>query len=166
MEKKFDIPFVGLKQGTHEFRFIVGDSFFDSFPFSLIKKGEIHVELMLDKKETILIGNFFIRGFVELDCCRCNEIVKAPIEDEMINYYKFGTENEEDENLIVLPPDEYKINIAQQVYELITVSLPVNPKHKKEDCNEEMVTLINKYRNGSTKKENIDPRWEKLNKLN
>jgi len=166
VEKSFDIPFVGLKQGTHSFRFIVGDSFFDSFPFSLIEKGEIHVELMLEKKETILIGNFFIQGVVELNCCRCNEIVKAPIEDKMINYYKFGTENEEDENLIVLSPDEYKINIAQQVYELITVALPVNPKHNKEECNEEMVTLINKYQNRSTKKNNIDPRWEKLNKLN
>jgi len=166
VEKSFDIPFAGLKQGSHLFRFIVGDTFFDSFPLSLIEKGEIHVELTLEKKDTILIGNFFIQGDVEIDCCRCNETVKVPIEDKMINYYKFGTEIEEDENLIVLSPDEYKINITQQIYELITVSLPVNPKHKMKDCNEEMVTLLNKYQKNSIKKTNIDPRWEKLNKLN
>lgn len=84
----------------------------------------------------------------------------------MTNYYKFGTEQEEDENLIVLSPDEYKINIAQQLYELITVSLPLNAKHEEGECNKEMASLLRKYQRISDKDTEIDPRWEKLNKLN
>jgi uncharacterized metal-binding protein YceD (DUF177 family) len=84
----------------------------------------------------------------------------------MINYYKFGTEIEEDENLFVLSPDEYKINIAQQLYELITVALPASPSHDNGDCNEEMVALIKKYQRKSTENEKTDPRWGELNKLN
>ena len=77
-----------------------------------------------------------------------------------------GSESEEDENLFVLSPDEYKINVAQQIYELISVELPTSPKHYDGDCNEQMVKLISKYQSRDNRSEDIDPRWEKLNKLN
>jgi uncharacterized metal-binding protein YceD (DUF177 family) len=165
MNKSFDIPFVGLKQGKHYFEFEVGKTFFDDFPFSLIEDGKLIAEVELDKKETIMISNFIVHGNVKVICSRCNELANIDLSDTMINYYKFGTEVEEDENLFVLSPDEYKINVAQQIYELISVALPSSPKHKKGECNKEMVELIKKYQS-KDKKEDIDPRWEKLNKLN
>jgi uncharacterized metal-binding protein YceD (DUF177 family) len=84
----------------------------------------------------------------------------------MTIYYKFGQEQEEDENLVVLTPDVYKINPEQQIYELITVSLNANPRHKEGECNEDVLSLLNKYQKRTEEKENIDPRWDKLNKLN
>ena len=165
MNKSFDIPFVGLKQGKHHFKFEVGKTFFDDFPFSIIEGGNLIAEVELDKKETIMISNFIIHGNVKVVCSRCNEHANIDLNDSMINYYKFGTETEEDENLFILSSDEYKINVAQQIYELITVALPTSPKHKKGDCNTEMVELIKKYQS-KEENEDIDPRWEKLNKLN
>ena len=165
MNKSFDIPFVGLKQGKHHFEFEVGKTFFDDFPFSLIEDGKLIAEVELDIKETIMISNFIVHGTVKVICSMCNELANIDLSDTMINYYKFGTEVEEDENLFVLSPDEYKINVAQQIYELISVALPSSPKHKKGECNKEMVELIKKYQS-KDKKEDIDPRWEKLNKLN
>jgi uncharacterized metal-binding protein YceD (DUF177 family) len=166
MNISFEVPFIGLKQGTHQFKFEVGNSFFDSFPHSLVQEGNLIAELSLDKKETIMIANFFIKGNVKTNCSSCNEMLCLELEDKMINYYKFGTEKEEDENLFVLSPDEYKINVAQQIYELITVAIPPGPKHEKGECNEEMVKLIRSYQGKDSKKVNTDPRWEKLNKLN
>jgi uncharacterized metal-binding protein YceD (DUF177 family) len=166
MNKSFDVTFVGLKQGSHQFKFEVGKTFFDSFPYSLVEEGDLITELTLEKKETIMIANFFVVGTVKTHCSRCNEPVRFELKDTMTNYYKFGTEIEEDENLFVLSPDEYKINVAQQIYELITVALPPSPKHKKDGCNEEMVELISKYQGKDNKNEKIDPRWDKLNKLN
>ena len=55
MNKSFDIPFVGLKQGKHHFKFEVGKTFFDDFPFSIIEGGNLIAEVELDKKETINI---------------------------------------------------------------------------------------------------------------
>ena len=165
MNKSFDIPFVGLKQGKHHFKFEVGKTFFDAFPLSTIEDGDLIAEVELDKKETIMISNFIVHGNVEVVCSRCNEHANIDLNDTMTNYYKFGTETEEDENLFVLSPDEYKINVAQQIYELITVALPTSPKHKKGECNTEMVELLKKYQS-KEKNEDIDPRWEKLNKLN
>ena len=166
MNKRYDIAFVGLKQGSHHFRFEIGKTFFEEFPYSLIEEGDLVAELVLDKKETIMIANFSVKGHVGLSCSRCNEPAQIYVKDTMINYYKFGTEIEEDENLFVLPPDEYKINVAQQLYELITIALPASPTHEKGGCNEEMEELIKKYQRKSTENEKIDPRWEELNKLN
>ena len=45
------------------------------------------------------------------------------------------------------------------------VALPASPKHEKGECNTEMEELIKKYQSNEPK-EDIDPRWEKLNKLN
>jgi uncharacterized metal-binding protein YceD (DUF177 family) len=81
-------------------------------------------------------------------------------------YYKFGDEKEEDENLIVLSSEAYKIEPAQQIYELITVSLNANPRHKEGECNQEVLSLLRSYQRGAEENEESDPRWDKLNKLN
>ena len=53
MNKSFDIPFVGLKQGKHHFKFEVGKTFFDDFPFSIIEGGNLIAEVELDKKKPL-----------------------------------------------------------------------------------------------------------------
>ncbi len=166
MQKQLDIPFVGLKQGVHNFNFEIGNTFFDDFPFSIIEKGSVSVELSLDKKDTVMVGNYKISGTVLTNCSLCNELFDAPIKGEMNIYYKFGDEKEEDENLIVLSSEAYKIEPAQQIYELITVSLNANPRHKEGECNQEVLSLLRSYQRGAEENEESDPRWDKLNKLN
>ena len=166
MNKDLEIPFVGLKQGIHNFKFEIDRSFFDAFPYSIIEEGKITVELSLDKKDTLMIGDYTIKGFVVSNCATCDDLFEAPISGEMTIYYKFGQEQEEDENLVVLTSEVYKINPEQQIYELITVSLNANPRHKEGECNEDVLSLLNKYQKRTEENENIDPRWDKLNKLN
>ena len=168
MHKNLDIPFVGLKQGVHNFNFEISNTFFDAFPFSIVEKGSISVELSLDKKDTLMIGSYKVTGTVVSNCVTCNELFDAPINGEMKIYYKFGDENEDDENLIVLPPEAYKIEPAQQIYELITVSLSANPRHKEGECNQEVLSLLKRYQKEANENKNkeVDPRWDKLNKLN
>tara|TARA_B100001287_G_scaffold256840_1_gene242004 strand:- start:2156 stop:2659 length:504 start_codon:yes stop_codon:yes gene_type:complete len=166
MHKQLDIPFVGLKQGVHNFNFEIGKTFFDDFPFSIVEEGTILVELSLDKKDTLMVGTYKVSGSVLTNCAICNELFDAPINGEMKIYYKFGYKSEEDENLIVLPPGAYKIESAKQIYELITVSLDANPRHKDGECNQEILSLLNSYRKRQNKNEKSDPRWDKLNKLN
>ena len=166
MMKQLDIPFVALKQGIHNFSFEIENSFFEAFPYSIVEEGLISIELSLDKKDTLMVGDYNIKGSVVATCATCNDVFEVPINGAMKLYYKFGLENEEDENLIVLPPESYKFNPAQQIYELITVSLTSNPRHEEGDCNEEVVSLLKSYQRGIEKSDDIDPRWDQLNKLN
>lgn len=168
MKSAFEIPFVGLKIGVHEFEFDVDDKFFESLPYSLIEKGSLKVWLSLEKKETMLIASFDIDGTVKMECSRCNEQMDVEVYGDIEIIYKFGNEEVEDENLIVISPDSYEIDVTQPIYELIVVSLPSRPVHEEGDCDEEMVKLIEKFQ--SKPKDNndndSDPRWSALKNLN
>lgn len=50
MKSIFEIPFVGLKVGVHEFDFEIDDKFFESLPYSLIERGSLKAFLSLEKK--------------------------------------------------------------------------------------------------------------------
>jgi len=170
MKSAFQIPFVGLKLGTHEFEIDVNETFFDSLPYSPIDRGSLKVWLNLEKKETMLIANFECFGYIEQICSRCNELALVEIDAEMHVIYKFGHEEEEtnDDNLVIIKYDSYELDISQQVYEMITLAIPSRPVHEDGACEEEMVKLIEKYhRKVENKNDNdIDPRWSVLKSLN
>jgi uncharacterized protein len=171
MKSPFAIPFVGLKIGLHEFEFDIDKSFFESLPYSLIENGRLIAYLELEKKETMLIANLEIDGFIFTDCDRCSEPLAQEIEGDLTLYYTFGEEESEDENLIVIAPESYQIDLTQPLYELISLSLPAKMVHEDGDCNEEMVELIDKYQQPSSdsktdEDDDIDPRWSALKNLN
>ena len=188
-KRDYIIPFVGLKVGFHEFEFEIRDAFFEELEYSIIQKGDAHVKLRLEKKETMLIGEFSVSGLVFTSCDRCNDPVEVPVNGSFRLIYKFGDEVSDDETLIVLPDEAYELDVRQNIYELITVSLPARLVHPKGECNEEMLELLQKY-SGRSEEINdyedwdeeededweeddddddddpIDPRWSALKNLN
>jgi hypothetical protein len=50
MNNRYDITFVGLKQGSHHFRFEIGKSFFEEFPYSVVEEGKLIAELFSRQK--------------------------------------------------------------------------------------------------------------------
>ena len=173
--KDYIIPFVGLSLGFHEFKFDITDAFFDGFEYSIIHKAATNVVLMLEKKETMLVGKYSIDGVVDINCDRCEDPMSVAIFGEYQLIYKFGTEPSDDESLIIVYPEEFEIDIRENILELITVSLPNRVVHDEGDCNQEMISILEEYilvsENESEKKEQldddeIDPRWSVLNRLN
>lgn len=171
MKNPFAIPFVGLKPGIHEFEFDIDKSFFETLPYSLVENGRLSAYLELEKKESMLIANLDVVGFIFTDCDRCSEPLTQEIEGELTLFYTFGDEESEDENLIVLAPESYQIDLTQPLYELISLSLPAKMVHEEGDCDEEAVLLLNKYQQVASdskpdKNDEIDPRWSALKNLN
>lgn len=172
MKKKtdFTIPFAGLKLVHHLFDFEVDDTFFEDLDYSLIHKGNVAVSIDLEKKETMLILQFTLNGTVEAECNLCTDPVDFKIDTNFQLIYKFGLEDLYDESIIVIHPDSYQIDVAQPIYEFITISLPPRIVHEEGKCNQEMLEALNKYL--SSKKEDdddnedIDPRWSALKNLN
>ena len=95
-------------------------------------------------------------------------------------YYKFDNEPSDDETLVIVYPDEVKIDISDQLLEFVTVSLPARVLHEdEEDCNEEMIDLLDDYvinADDSNDEEDdveldddndeiTDPRWDALRGL-
>ena len=143
--RAFIIHFVGLKPGTHEYDFEIDKSFFEDINYSLIENGNVQVHLSLQKKETMMIGEYTINGTVLTNCDRCNDPVEVPIRGTYRIVYKFGDEPSDDENLIILHPEAFELNVADQLYEFRCVSLPARILHQPGECNEEMMALYDSY---------------------
>lgn len=176
LDKEYNIPFVGLKIGKHEFDFDIDDKFFENIEYSLIQKGNVKVHFELEKKETMMIGNFTIDGTVHTACDRCSAPMEISVEGDYQLIYKFGDEPTEDEMLVIVYPEEFEINIKESILEFITVSLPARVVHEDEDdCDEEMLDLLDEYMINSEyyeapepdieDEEELDPRWAALKKL-
>lgn len=143
---EFVIPFIGLKQGSHEFNFKIQKSFFDAFENTLINDSDLDVKLILEKKETMMVANFDLSGDVTATCDRCDDPVSVPIDGRFRIVYKFGLEQSEDENLFVLHPEAYEINVQNQIYEFMVVLLPSRVTHEmEEDCNQEVMETYRKF---------------------
>lgn len=159
--RAFVIPFVGLKNGKHVYDFDIDATFFEQFESSLIEDAQVHVQLTLEKKETMMIGEFLLGGTVNALCDRCNDPLEMPVNAAYRIIWKFGSEVSDDENLIVLDPEAYELEVAPQIYELLIVSLPTRILHEPGDCNPEMMALYDTYTiNAGTPDDEDDEDWD------
>jgi uncharacterized metal-binding protein YceD (DUF177 family) len=171
---EFLIPFIGLKLGKHQFDYQINKTFFDRFEYHEFENCDIKVEVVLDKKSTMLELSFKHKGTVNVPCDLTSELFDLPIKGKIKLVVQFGEEfNDENEELLILPHGEHQIDIAQYIYEMIALSVPfkrVHPGVKDGTLqNETLVKLnaltIKEQKKESSKEENIDPRWDKLKQL-
>jgi uncharacterized metal-binding protein YceD (DUF177 family) len=165
--KQFIIPVTGLKPGSHRYEFEIEDSFFEHFEYSEIKKGLIHVGLVIEKEETVLNFHFVIRGMVNVPCDRCYELFDLPVEAINFLIVKFGTEyTEESEDVQVVPVGENQFDIQPFIYEYIHLALPVRRVHPDDEqgnstCDPDVIRRLEDVDSPSAP----DPRWDALLQL-
>jgi len=123
--KAFDIEFIKLKDGEHVLDWNIDNSFFEAFKSSLTTKAiQLHLELI--KSTNMFTLDFSIQGSVDVACDRCLTDIQLPISAQqqvVVKITDFPKENEDD--LIYLTPHDYKINIAQHLFDFIALSLPI-----------------------------------------
>lgn len=161
--QEFVIPFLGLKEGVHDYAFDIDAEFFESFEYSEIKQGKVHVGVSLERQERILIFNFNIRGTIHLPCDRCLALMDLPIEGNERLIVKFGKEwKEETDEILIIPETESHIDISSFIYEYIMLLLPYKRVHPEGEglCDQAMVEKLDKHSTTET-----DPRWEALKDL-
>ncbi|MDX8338046.1 DUF177 domain-containing protein [Draconibacterium sp. IB214405] len=171
---KYNIEYKGLKEGLHEYEFVINDKFFEHFEESLVEKGEISAKVVLEKRSAFLKISLNLDGWLELVCDRCLDNYPQDISSETELFVKFGEEEEfeEGDNVIWVLPDEHAINVAQTIYEYIALSIPLRHVHPEEDgengCNQEMIERLNnitQHEPVEEEEEEIDPRWAALKNL-
>lgn len=172
-KSKYNIEFKGLKEGLHDFEYKIDNTFFEHFKESLVDHGDIDVNVTLEKRSAFLKIHLKIKGWLELTCDRCLELYRQKVKQKAELFVKFGEKDFEDgENVIWLLPEEHHINLAQIIYEYVTLSIPlrhIHPKNKegKRECNTEMLKRLKSYMQPEAEEEKIpsDPRWDALKNL-
>lgn len=161
----YSIPFVGLADGHHHFEFRVSGKFFEAFDTEEgIEHTEAVFQVTLEKKTTMLELDMEMNGHCPWSCDRCGEEYQLRFSGDEHWVVKFGTEEEDD--IIVLSPDEHTLSLGQLFYESIVLNLPVRRIHPEGECDEEALSLLNSSEEGQEEdEERIDPRWDALRAL-
>lgn len=165
------IPFHGLKADLHIYDFEVDDTFFNYFDNPDLPGGEIKIVLNLIRKQSFLELDFHFKGVLTLVCDRCLDNFEFPIDFEQKLYVRFGDENEEQsDNVIVIPREETRLNVAQYIYEYAALSIPFKKVHPDDTkgnslCNQEMIKKLEQHQGKMETEELIDPRWQILKDL-
>lgn len=172
--KEYLIPFAGLKIGKHQFEYQVDKKFFEHFDFDEYNDVTIKVDVILEKKSTMLELHFKHKGTVNVPCDVTNEEFDLPVKGKLTLIVKFGEAfNNENEELLILPHGEFQVDVSQYIYESIVLSVPVKRIHpgvKDGTLETEAVKVLEGLLPGEQKEnkeeqEDIDPRWAALKKL-
>lgn len=171
IQKDFLIPFVGLKLGKHQFDYQIDKKFFEGFEFDEYNDANIKVELVFDKKSTMLELAFKHKGTINVPCDLTGEDFDLPIKGKLNLIVKFGDAfNNENDELLILPHGEFQVDVAQYIYEMIVLSVPskrIHPGVKDGTLKTEAIEKLNELapKEQHKEEENIDPRWDKLKQL-
>lgn len=153
--RAFDIAFVSLKTGVHEYEYHIQDKFFVEYQEQDFKNCDAKVKLSLDKQVGFMLLKFEIGGIIEAGCDRCgngfplnlwdefNIVVKLVDEPDQMN------EQEEDPDVFYISRGESHINVADWIYEFINLSIPMQKMCSDEQmggsyCNKEVLEMLKK----------------------
>jgi uncharacterized metal-binding protein YceD (DUF177 family) len=174
--REFDIAFVGLKPGIHEFEYAITDRFFEQHKQPDFHNCIAQVNLTLDKKNGFMLLKFEIGGKVEVSCDRCgsttlpwnlwdefNIVVKLVENPDEMN------SQEEDPDVYYISRGESHLHVADWIYEFIVLSLPMQKMCEESVvgqqpfCNQEGLEILKKLEPAT--KQSASQLWKGLEKF-
>lgn len=166
---KFLVGFESLKLGEHNYKFLVDTTFFKELEYSEIQEGKVIIDGVLTKSERLMEFDLSFEGEVIIPCDRCGEDFTQNISFEESIIIKYGSEEDEDEGIIILRRGDSDFDTSHYFYESIILSLPTRRVHPevegKPNCNEAIMAEINDGKNEDNNDDDIDPRWAALKNL-
>lgn len=175
--REFEIAFVGLKPGVHEYNYLIDDKFFEAFQQQDFKNCKADVKLLLDKKVSFMQMKFEIGGTLEVTCDRCNNNLPLNLWDEfnitvkMVEEPELMNEQEDDPDMYYIAQGESHVDVANWIYEFINLSIPLQKacEFEKMDgpyCNSEAMDMLKKMEPKEIeKKPTENPIWKGLEKF-
>ncbi len=129
--KAFEIAFVGLKPGIHEFSYEVDDKFFAEKGAVDFTNCTANIKLQLDKKNGFMLLKFEIGGKADVVCDRCNNTLTMDLWDEfnmlvkMVDNPEEMNDKEEDPDVFYISRTESHLHLNDWIYEFVTLSVPM-----------------------------------------
>ncbi len=147
-QDRYILEFAGLSDGMHHFEFTVDGNFFREYDYEDIQQCNILVLLDMNKQPDMLELKMNFSGTIVCECDRCLEKYDQPVAGNERLIVKFGDEDTEPaDDIIMLPPQENKVDLSQFFYETIILLLPqrrVHPEDEngKSNCNPDIIKKL------------------------
>jgi len=173
-KREFEIPFVGLKPGIHEYEYDITEKFFEPYQQQDFKNVIAHVKLSLDKKNGFMLLKFEVGGSVHVNCDRCGNDLPIDLWDEfnivvkLVEDPELMNNQEEDPDVYYISRGESHLHIADWIYEFVNLSIPMQKMCKPEEiggphCNKEVLEMLKRMDEENERQDN--PIWKGLEKF-
>lgn len=174
---KYQIQIYGLDDKQYVFELDGGDEFFKAFEQDLLTNGQFKAIVTLNKSASMLVLKFDIKGSSPQICDRSLEPYDEVFTINEQYIYKFGDHAEVlTDEIEIIPVGSTEINIAQHLFDFISLAIPfkrIHPKYRNEEEDDDDSEFRLVYSDvvdeptdeDGNSNEEIDPRWEALKKL-
>ena len=174
-KREFEIAFVGLKQGEHEFNYELTEAFFKERGAEYADNIHANVKLLLEKNTGFLIMKFAVGGNAEVNCDRCGNLLNADLWDEFSMVVKTTedpgemNEQEEDADVFYIAKTESHLDISDWLYEFVMLSIPAQHVCGENEtgeslCNADVLQKLEQMR-AKTEENNAHSIWTGLDKF-
>ncbi|ANE53152.1 YceD family protein [Flavisolibacter tropicus] len=172
--REYEIAFVGLKPGVHEFNYEIDDRFFEEYQEQDFRHTKAHIKLLLEKNNSFMLLRFEVGGKAEVTCDRCNNELPFELFDEfaitvkMVEDPDLMNDQEEDPDVYYISRGESHLDVKNWIYEFVNLSIPMQKTCSYENmdgpyCNPAARELLNKMKPGDDVPSN--PLWKGLEKF-
>ena len=173
--REFEIAFVALKPGIHEFTYEVDDKFFAEDVVRDFTNCTATVKLQLDKKSGFMLLKFEIGGKADVECDRCGNTLTMDLWDEfnmlvkMVDNPDEMNQQEEDPDVFYISRTESHLHLNDWIFEFVSLSVPFQKSCKEEElggpqCNKEVLEKL-KQMEASEAAKNATTIWKDLEKF-
>mgnify|MGYP000998904736 CR=1 FL=1 len=151
--RAFEIAFVGLKPGIHEFNYELDDKFFVEKGAQDFANATANVKLLLEKNTGFMQLKFEVGGNAEVSCDRCGNPLKMNLWDEFKMLVKLVdnpdemNSQEEDPDVFYISRTESHLDVSDWIYEFVMLSVPMQRMCSPEEmggpqCNKEVLEKL------------------------
>ena len=123
------IPLNGWTEGRKEFQVSVGKEFFEAFDNSEILDANVRIDISVEKSLRVTDVDLELSGTLTVPCDRCLEDLVIPVETSFEESYT---------------PETDELDLRQDVYDFVCISLPLQRVHPEGECNQETTKYLSK----------------------
>lgn len=173
--RAFEIAFVGLKTGIHQFSYDLDDKFFKEKGAEDFDNAVANVKLSLEKSTGFMLLRFEVGGKADVTCDRCGNPLQIDLWDEFNMLVKLVdnpgemNEQEEDPDVYYISRTESHLDVSTWIYEFVMLSVPMqrmcgNDMMGGTKCNKEVLEKL-KNMEASNNAQNANTLWKGLDKF-
>ena len=145
MPSQYTIPLTGYRDMADEYDYQLADAYFEAIGDSVIGGGDVHAHVGIRRLEGGATLSIRFAGAVTVPCDRC----LAPMEIEVSASEElkvvYGDRNEDDGETITIDEREGTIDLANILFELIALQVPLQHSHPEGGCDEQMAGMLRQY---------------------
>lgn len=164
----YKVDLKAVATGTLVREWHVGSDFFADVQSVDIQSGALDVRLCARSVGDAVKMQFSIEGEVQVPCDRCLEPMTLPVHVERELTARWGAEYDDDGETITIPEGTGEVNVAWNVYEFISLEVPMRHVHPDGQCQGEGARLLEQYATeepGEEQEAPVDERWSELKRI-